>query len=157
MLRALTLIILSLVTSGVHAETAKPFNLETQNGRIDLQSLKGKVVYVDFWASWCAPCRKSFPWMNKMQTKYKDNDLVIIGINLDSKRKHADNFLEKNPVLFTVAFDPSGTTADAYNVQVMPTSYLIDRQGEIIMEHKGFLSRQQDKLEKSLQDALKNP
>lgn len=151
---AITLLLFSL-SSIVHAATAPTFDLPGNNGNVNLSNLKGKVVYVDFWASWCAPCRKSFPWMNKMHSKYSSQGLEIIGISLDSTQKIADKFLSKVPALFNIAYDTEGEVADAYNVQVMPTSYLIDREGNIIFEHKGFRKKQEEELEKVISDALK--
>ncbi len=136
------------------AEMAKDFTLPTNKGEVQLSKLKGKVVYVDFWASWCAPCRKSFPWMNKMHAKYQSEGLEVIGISLDEEIKQANKFLEKLPAIFTVAYDTKGTVADLYEVQVMPTSYLIDRDGNLVLTHKGFKTKHEDKLEEELVRAL---
>jgi len=149
-----SLLLLTLSTA-THAAPAPTFDLPGKNGNVNLSALKGKVVYVDFWASWCAPCRKSFPWMNKMQSKYAAQGLEIVGISLDSAQKMADKFLGKVPALFTIAYDTEGDVADAYNVQVMPTSYLIDREGNILFEHKGFRTKQEAELEKAIADALR--
>lgn len=137
-----------------YAEKAIDFDLPSDEGNIKLSDLKGSVVYVDYWASWCPPCRKSFPWMNKMHSKYEAQGLKIIGISLDSKRKNAHKFLKKMPALFSIAYDPEGNTADDYNVQVMPTSYLIDRDGNLIYTHKGFNNKHKEKLEKEFVKAL---
>lgn len=137
-----------------YADSAPLFELDTLDSSVKLSDLKGKVVYVDFWASWCSPCKKSFPWMNKIHSKYQEKGLTIIGISLDAKRKHTEQFLEKTPALFTIALDPEGKTADAYKVQVMPTSYLIGRNGELLWEHKGFQSKQEEKLEQAIAEAL---
>lgn len=143
------------ISFSVNAEQAKPFDLNTLDGKINLKELKGKVVYLDFWASWCTPCRKSFPWMNKIHSKYESQGLEIIGVSLDTKRQHTDTFLKKTPALFTIALDPEGKVADDYKVQVMPTSYLIGRNGELLWEHKGFRTKQEDKLEQAIAEALK--
>jgi cytochrome c biogenesis protein CcmG, thiol:disulfide interchange protein DsbE len=108
---------------------------------------KHRVVYVDFWASWCQPCRTSFPWMNKMQARYHDQGFDIIAINLDDQHSNADNFLHKVPADFTIAYDPKGTTAQRYGLTVMPTSYLIDRKGRISYIHRGFKSEDRDAME----------
>ena len=151
----ITIILLFALNHSSFAAKAVNFKLPTDKGKISLSSLKGKVVYVDFWASWCPPCRKSFPWMNKMHAKYKKKGLVIVGINLDSTRDSAKKFLKKMPALFKVAYDHEGKMADAYDVQVMPTSYLIDRKGNIAYVHKGFSKKHEDKLEKAFLKALK--
>jgi len=136
------------------ADSAPNFNLDTRKGKVSLESLKGKVVYVDFWASWCTPCRKAFPWLNKMQEKYADQGLVIVGINLDGERDPANHFLEKVPASFTIAFDPDGKSADDFKVQVMPSSYLINREGKIVFDHKGFKVKQQNDLEAEIKKVL---
>lgn len=150
------ILLLSFVITNVDAAPAKPFELNTLDGKVSLDSLKGKVVYLDFWASWCSPCKKSFPWMNKMYSKYKDDGLEIVAVSLDFKMKHTKRFLEETPANFTIALDPKGEIADAYQVQVMPTSYLIDRNGELLWEHKGFRTKHEDKLEAEFVKALKN-
>ena len=156
MTRTIILIIASLfISSYAYAEKAEDFTLPTDNGEIQLSKLKGKVVYVDFWASWCGPCRKSFPWMNKMHAKYGEQGLEIIGITLDEDKAQARRFLKKLPALFTVAYDTQGTVADLYKVQVMPTSYLIDKQGNLVLTHKGFKNKHADKLEAELVKYLK--
>ena len=143
-----------LLSSPAFAQKAPTFDLPGDSKNINLSKLKGKVVYLDFWASWCDPCRKSFPWMNKMYSKYQAQGLEIIGVSLDSKRKHTDEFLEKTPALFTIALDPDGKVADDYKVQVMPTSYLIGRNGELLWEHKGFRSKHETDLEDAIANAL---
>jgi len=131
------------------------FTLDSNEGKISLKQFKGDVVYVDFWASWCTPCRKSFPWMNKMHAKYEEEGLKIIGISLDTKNTMTQKFLIKNPALFTIAYDPDGKVADDYKVQVMPTSYLIGRDGELLLTHKGFRSKHKEALEEEIKKALK--
>ncbi len=154
-MKIITLLLLLTFSITANAEQAKSFELDTLDGKVNLEALKGKIVYLDFWASWCAPCKKSFPWMNKMHSRYQEKGLEIIGVSLDSKRKHTTEFLEKTPAIFTVALDPDGKVADDYNVQVMPTSYLIGRNGEILWDHKGFNTKQQRRLEKEFVKALK--
>jgi len=142
------------VSSQSFAQKAPEFSLDSDKGKITLSAYKGKVVYVDFWASWCKPCKKSFPFMNEMQTKYSKNGFKIIGVNLDSERSAATKFLQKNKVNFTVAYDPKGETPSLYKLRVMPTSYLIDRKGNLVNIHKGFKEDQKDKLEKLIVQAL---
>jgi len=146
--------LLLIPSLNVLANPAPKFDLASRSGTISLEALKGKVIYLDFWASWCGPCRKSFPWMNEMQAKYEQDGFVILAINLDKKRKHADEFLAQIPANFSIAFDPSGKTADDYRVMGMPTSYLIDRTGAIKTTHIGFLTKEQSKLEDSIRGVL---
>ncbi|MCC6207532.1 MAG: TlpA family protein disulfide reductase [Gammaproteobacteria bacterium] len=117
---------------------APDFTLPTDHGDITLSQLRGQVVYVDFWASWCGPCRKSFPWMSDLQGRYEAQGLKVLAINLDSDRALGEKFLARYPARFTVAYNPEGDIAEAYGVTGMPTSYLIDREGHIHAEHLGF-------------------
>jgi cytochrome c biogenesis protein CcmG/thiol:disulfide interchange protein DsbE len=133
---------------------APTFELPTDNGKISLSSLKGKVVYLDFWASWCGPCRKSFPWMNRMMQRYGDKGLVIVAVNLDKTRDLAQKFLHDYPAQFTVAYDPEGGTADEYAVEGMPTAYLIDDHHHIVKEHLGFRDEDMLGLERDIQRLL---
>jgi len=103
-----------------------------------LKNELGKVVYVDFWASWCIPCRKSFPWMNNLKAQYQTQGLTIISINLDHNRALAEAFLTKNPANFPVIYDPKGLIAGKYKLKGMPSSFIINRQGEIVSAHVGF-------------------
>ncbi len=104
----------------------------------DLLHFKGKVVYVDFWASWCGPCAQSFPYMNKLHREYQSKGLEIVGVNLDEEPQEAQAFLTKTPAQFTVLADASGACPQAYGVKAMPSSYLIDRQGIVRHVHLGF-------------------
>jgi cytochrome c biogenesis protein CcmG, thiol:disulfide interchange protein DsbE len=99
---------------------------------------RGQWLYLDFWASWCGPCKLSFPWMNQLQREWAPKGLQIVAINLDSQRDKAIQFLQRHPAQFTVLWDAAGHSAKAYDVQAMPMSYLIDPQGHIVSAHRGF-------------------
>jgi cytochrome c biogenesis protein CcmG, thiol:disulfide interchange protein DsbE len=105
---------------------------------LDLPSSPGRVVYLDFWASWCGPCRQSFPWMEIMKSTYEAQGLEIIAVNLDKERDEADKFLGQFHPTFAVRFDPNGDLADFYKVRGMPSSVLIDRHGVTRFSHEGF-------------------
>jgi len=133
---------------------APDFELPGSQGTVKLSPTAGSVVYVDFWASWCGPCRQSFSWMNSMQEKYRAQGLQIIGVNLDAKNEDAKKFLAQIPATFTVAFDSKGLTPRAYGVKGMPTSFLIGRDGKIISRHLGFKEADRENLEKQIKAAL---
>jgi thiol-disulfide isomerase/thioredoxin len=124
--------------TNTHAEQAPVFTLPSENTTISLDQYRGQVIYLDFWASWCNPCQKSFSWMNTMQSRYGDEGFKIVAINLDTSREKAREFLKKNPALFDVVYDPERKTADAYKLSAMPNSFLINKEGEVIYSHKGF-------------------
>jgi cytochrome c biogenesis protein CcmG/thiol:disulfide interchange protein DsbE len=106
--------------------------------RLDLTTLRGHVVYLDFWASWCGPCRESFPWMQTLKNTYEGQGLTIVAVNLDTDRVDAAKFLYQYKPTFDVRFDPRGTLAEFYKVKAMPSSVLIDRHGVTRFTHVGF-------------------
>jgi thiol-disulfide isomerase/thioredoxin len=120
-----------------------------------IQSAKGKVVLLDFWASWCAPCRKSFPWMNALQKKYGERGLIVIGVNLDSDQKLAAEFLQAVPAQFRIEYDPKGNLATGLDVSAMPTSFLLDRSGKIVKQHAGFREAQLAAREQEIEQVLR--
>ncbi len=121
---------------------------------VTLDKLRGQVVYVDFWASWCGPCRRSFPWMNDMQQKYGGKGLAIVAVNVDKKRADADKFLAQLPASFPVVFDEAGTSPAAFGVKGMPTSYLIDARGNVVLVERGFLEGSRGELEDRIKALL---
>ena len=127
---------------------------ETDSAALDLSQYQGDVVVLDFWASWCGPCRRSFPWLNEMHTKYQQDGLVVIGVNLDARQEDAAEFLEDYPAAFKIHFDTDATLAFQYGIQAMPSSVVIGRDGEIRASHSGFKVKQQDEYEAILVEAL---
>ena len=124
-------------------------------GELDIEAYRGKVVVVDFWASWCVPCRRSFPWMNAMTGKYGDQGLVFIGVNVDQERSEAESFLAEFPPDFTILYDDENKSlAREFNVQAMPTSYVFDRDGNRVARHLGFKVKKQDEYETLLVETL---
>ena len=119
-----------------------------------LSDLKGKIVYVDFWASWCGPCKQSFPWMNEMQRKYGSKGLQIVAINVDAKRTDADKFLAQNSPAFALAFDSKGESPRRFGVKAMPTSALIGADGKVLYVHQGFRLEERAELEARLAAAV---
>ena len=113
---------------------------------IGLESLRGKVVYLDFWASWCVPCRQSFPWMDAMQQDFGRDGFVVVAVNVDHERADADRFLRELAPAFRIVYDPEGTLAEKYHVHGMPTSFLIDRDGKVQLQHAGFRARDREEL-----------
>lgn len=121
---------------------------------LQLEEYAGKVVVLDFWASWCVPCRRSFPWLNAMQAKYAEQGLIVIGVNLDAERAAADEFLTTYPADFRIHFDSERQLAKEFGVEAMPSSYVIGRDGVIVSHHLGFKVKKQDEYEAVLVDAL---
>lgn len=134
---------------------APHFALSGLDGQsVKLNQFLGQVVYLDFWASWCGPCRLSVPWLNQMQASYKAQGLQVIGVNLDKKRQDVDKFLLAQPADFKILLDPAGDSARAYEVRAMPSSVLIDRQGRIAFRHAGFVASDKPNLESRIRQTL---
>jgi len=132
-------------------ERAPSFALPTAAGdSVSLEHMRGRVVYVDFWASWCGPCRRSFPWMNEMQRRYGDKGLSIVAINVDKKRADAARFLSEMSAEFIVVYDAPGAIPAAYAVQGMPSSYLIDPGGNVVAVEQGFRDQSPAALEEKI-------
>lgn len=119
-----------------------------------LSDLRGRHVYVDFWASWCAPCKQSFAWMQTLQARYRPQELTVLAINLDKHRADADRFLQKNPVTFALAFDPQGESARQFDVKAMPSAYLLSPEGKVLMVHRGFVQQDVGALQQRIEQAL---
>jgi thiol-disulfide isomerase/thioredoxin len=99
---------------------------------------KDKVTYVDFWASWCPPCRKSFPWMKTLQDRYRDKGLQVVTINVDKDPAKARKFLQELNSPLPVIFDSTGSLAKAYDLEALPSSFLYARDGTFRIQHEGF-------------------
>ena len=119
-----------------------------------LDKHKGEVIYLDFWASWCGPCRKSFPWMNKIHAEYKQQGFSVISVNLDANKALATKFLNETPASFTVIYDPKGKIAKHFKIQGMPSSMLIGRDGEIKSRHTGFFTNKISLYEQEIEQLL---
>ncbi len=142
-------------SSAIGAGQAAPdFKLPGTPATVSLGALRGKVVYVDFWASWCGPCKQSFPWLNEMHAKYAGAGLAIVGVNVDTRREDADRFLAQYPARFPIAFDAKGDTVSRYEAKGMPTSYLIGRDGKVFATHVGFRVDDKAALEAKIRGAL---
>ena len=146
----------ALMANTAAAGTAAPdLSLKKlDNSSFKLSDFRGDVLYVDFWATWCPPCRKSFPWMEEMHQRYKDLGFKVIAISLDNKRAVIDQFLETMTTNFVIAHDPGGDSATQFKVKGMPSSYLIDRKGNIHMTHLGFNTKDKSKLEEEIKKLI---
>jgi thiol-disulfide isomerase/thioredoxin len=122
--------------------------------RYDLQAFRGKVVYVDFWASWCAPCAKSFPFLNTLHQKYQTKGFDVLAVNMDEQPADATAFLANHPATFSIASDLVGQCAENFAVEAMPSSYIIDKKGVIRHVHLGFREEEAEKLHGLIEQLL---
>jgi thiol-disulfide isomerase/thioredoxin len=135
-------------------QAAPGIDLIGKAGPVKLSDFKGKAVYLDFWASWCGPCKQSFPWMSEMQTKYGGKGFQVLAVNLDQKADDATTFLKENSANFAIAYDPSGQSARQYGIKGMPSSVLIGRDGKVTHFHTGFGTNSRTELERAIVVAL---
>ena len=138
-------------------ETAPAFSLESISGSepVELGSQTAKILYIDFWASWCGPCKLSFPSMIKLKELFKDDPFEIIAISVDADSKAAKKFLDSYKVNFQVALDPDGVVAEKYALPGMPSSFLLDQDRKLIAMHKGFRKSDFTKIKEEIEEALK--
>jgi len=131
------------VTSVAHAlsvgEAAPDFALTSIDGKnVRLKELRGQVVLVNFWASWCGPCRQEMPLLEDMYKKYNKLGFVILGVNVEEDSSKAKSMLRDVPVTFPVLLDPQNSVSKQYNVKAMPTTAIVDRNGKIRYIHEGY-------------------
>lgn len=141
-------------TGAIAGAAAPAFALDGRAGPVKLADYRGKYVYLDFWASWCGPCKRSFPWMDALQKRYGGAGLQVLAINVDTSRADADQFLAQNPASFIIAFDPSGAVAKQYAIKGMPSSVLIDPAGQVVEVHAGFTDDAAARIEAQVAAAL---
>ena len=159
-MRILTTLLLLALSSASFAlkagDKAPNFKLPllTQKGSLSLSEYRGKVVYLDFWASWCGPCRKSLPLLNKMRNSLKGQPFEVIAINLDEEIKDARGFLKQFPVSYPTLHDVTGQSPEKYALQGMPTSYLIDKKGVVRAVHTGFKPSDMKKIQQEVNQLL---
>lgn len=151
---AAALVALQPAAAAEVGEPAPTLSLPGQQGQVDSATLKGQVVFVDFWASWCAPCRRSFPWLGEMQARYGSRGFRVLAVNVDRDRSAAEGFLAEVPARFTVAFDAAGDAPRRFAVKGMPTSVLVGADGLVIRRHEGFKDDDRAPLEAAIVAAL---
>jgi len=130
--------------------------LDSAQGPQPLVAGQARLTYVDFWASWCGPCKQSFPWMNEMHGRFAGSGLRILAVNVDARRTDAEQFLSRQPADFAVVFDRDGAFAKTVDVKTMPTSFLLDARGKVIFVHQGFNPKDREPLEAAIAAALRD-
>jgi cytochrome c biogenesis protein CcmG, thiol:disulfide interchange protein DsbE len=121
--------------------------VDRAGSRVDLASLKGQVVLVDFWASWCAPCKQELPVLERLYKKYQKQGFVVVAVSVDREEANVRDFLKQMPLSFPVVHDKDHAVADRYNPPRMPSSYIVDRKGTVRHVHGGFREGDGAKLE----------
>ena len=136
----------SLQAKNILAPELNAVNLAAE--QIDLKDYRGKVVYLDFWASWCPPCAQSFPHINALYNELKSQGFEVIAVSLDQEKADMDHFLKKYPVDFIIGWDQQGVSPERFHVETMPTGYLIDKKGILRARFRGFHDGSEDKIKR---------
>ncbi len=160
-----TLLILSFLIFSFHtnakshdteSQIAPNFTLKSDSGKnIRLSEQRGKIVIINFWASWCGPCRQEMPYLEKLYKRYGKAGVVLLGINVDKDSKLADHFLKGLDTTFPILYDPTGTVSKQYKVRAMPTTVILDRDGKIRFTHRGYKPGYENKYKKNIRELLK--
>jgi len=158
------LVLMSVMVFGQKATAVAPGDpapvlvlpLITDGSTMRLSDLRGKVVYIDFWASWCGPCRQSLPLYESLYTNLASEHFLILAVNLDENRDDAERFLKNHPVSYPVLLDPSGDSAREWSLSVMPSSYLVDAQGRLAYIYVGFEMSHMEKIEHDIKELLES-
>jgi peroxiredoxin len=128
---------------------------DVTGGTVTLEQFKGKVVFLDFWAPWCIPCRDELPELDRLYQKYRDSGFVVIGISVDTSADRVTTFMKKRPVGFPVVIDTQGAVAEAYRISGLPAGFLIDRDGVIMRTYRGSGKELISRSETDIADLLK--
>ncbi len=132
------------------------FTLKDQEGNnIRLSEYRGQVVLINFWASWCGPCRQEFPLLDELHAKYQGLGFTVFGVNVEENRELADKVLREIPVTFPILFDSENEVSEDYDVDAMPATVLVDRSGQIRFMHRGYKPGYEDLYEKQIRALIR--
>ena len=138
------------------SSNAPDFTLKSVAGaNLRLQEQRGQVVMVNFWATWCGPCRQEMPHLNRLYEKYRASGFVLLGVNVDDDARNAVEVATKLGVRFPVLLDTEKTVSKLYDLATMPSTVLIDRDGKIRYIHRGYLNGYEDNYDKQIRELLK--
>jgi len=138
-LAATLIMFATTAAAGITDAPAPDFTLKSNSGdNLKLSELRGEVVLINFWASWCGPCRQEMPILSELHDKYKDMGFTVLGVNVEGNSAQARKLLKEIPVSFPVLFDNDSTVSREYDVVAMPSTVLVDRSGNVRYLHKGY-------------------
>jgi peroxiredoxin len=136
--------------------TAPDFTLKTSRGHnLKLSELRGRVVLINFWATWCTPCKEELPFFNTLYRRYQNLGLEVLGVNIDKVSSHATQMSTALGLLFPVLFDPAGKTSTLYQIRTMPTTFVVAKDGTLRHVHWGFGPAEPDRYESEIRALLK--
>jgi len=156
LLASITFLSLGSITNLAAKTDAPDFTLQSLEGKnVRLSDFRGQVVLLNFWASWCGPCRQEMPILDEIHNHYKSLGFTVLGVNLDAKSKKAIGYLKDTPVTFPVLLDPKGDVSGEYGVQAMPSTVIIDKDGKVRFLHQGYKSGYEDDYKKQIKSLLR--
>ncbi len=155
----MTLVVSSLFASSAVAQISGPapnFTLQAASGgTVSLADLKGQVVMVNFWATWCGPCREEMPHLEALHQRYSDLGFALLGVNVEEDSSGVEKFLEETPVTFQILFDPTNAVTKMYDVIAMPSTVLVDRTGAMRFIHHGYQSGYENEYQTQIRALLR--
>ncbi len=153
---ALALLSPNLVSATEHSTVTAPnFTLKSNSGKnLQLSEQRGQVIMLNFWASWCGPCRKEMPYLEALYKKYKHLGFTVWGLNVDENSNNAKTLLDEIKVSFPILFDPKNKIPEKYELEAMPSTYMIDRDGKIRFAHQGYLPGYEQTYEKQIKQLV---
>jgi len=135
---------------------AAEFKLQSRSGpAVSLSSLKGQVVLINFWATWCGPCRKEMPFLEQIQKKYAPLGFTMVGVNVEEDTRLMDAFLNDVPVTFPILLDPANSVSKLYNVSAMPSTVIVDRKGNVRFIHQGYKPGDESKYQDMIRQLIR--
>ena len=135
---------------------AAEFKLQSRSGpAVSLSSLKGQVVLINFWATWCGPCRKEMPFLEQIQKKYAPLGFTLVGVNVEEDSRLMDAFLNDVPVTFPILLDPANSVSKLYNVSAMPSTVIVDRKGNVRFIHQGYQTGDESKYQDMIRQLIR--
>ena len=145
-----------LVMAGDMTGPAPDFTLTNREGQpVSLAELKGEVVLINFWATWCGPCRKEMPLLEDIYQRYSRLGFTLLGVNVEEHSRDADRFLSETPVSFPILFDPANQVSQLYDVAAMPSTVLVDRNGNLRYLHHGYQDGYEDMYREQIRELVR--
>lgn len=161
MLNAFLLMSLLLIVSGQLVAASDPtpapdFTLKSNSGKnIKLSELRGSVVMINFWASWCGPCREEMPLLQQLYDRYQGMGFTLLGVNVDEESAAAEKMLKDTPVSFPVLYDQKNSVSKQYQVKAMPSTFIVDRDGNVRFLHKGYKPGYEEEYQQQIRSLLR--
>jgi peroxiredoxin len=153
---AVLLIVWGSSTAANQPSMAPDFTLKSHEGvNIKLSELRGQVVMVNFWASWCGPCRQEMPLLQQLYDRYQSLGFALLGVNVDEDQAAANKILKELPVSFPILYDKRSKVSKAYQVKAMPSTFIVDRDGRIRYLHKGYKPGYEDEYQQQIRELLR--